>query len=33
MTLEETVVTKLQQVPESEGKRLLHLIVEWIEQL
>jgi hypothetical protein len=33
MTLEETVVAKLQQVPESERKRLLHLIAEWIEQL
>jgi len=32
MTLEETVVAKLQQVPEGERERLLHLIDEWIEQ-
>jgi hypothetical protein len=32
MTLEETVVAKLQQIPESERNKLLHLIDEWIEQ-
>ncbi len=32
MTLEETIVAKLQQVPQSERTRLLHLIDEWIEQ-
>ena len=32
MTLEETVVAKLQQLPENEREKLLFLIDEWIEQ-
>jgi len=32
MTLEEAVVTKLQQLPENQRKKLLFLIDEWIEQ-
>jgi hypothetical protein len=32
MTLEETIIAKLQQVPERERGRLLQLIDEWIEQ-
>jgi hypothetical protein len=33
MVLLETVVTKLQQLPESEQERLLRLMDEWIEEL
>ena len=32
MTLEEVVVAKLQQLPESERQKLLVLIDAWIEQ-
>jgi hypothetical protein len=32
MTLEEAIVAKLQQLPESERQKLLVLIDEWIEQ-
>jgi hypothetical protein len=32
MTLEEAVVAKLQQLPESEREKLLFLIDEWIKQ-
>jgi hypothetical protein len=32
MTLEEAVVTKLRQLPESERQQLLVLIDAWIEQ-
>jgi len=32
MTLEEAVVAKLQQLPESERQKLLLLIDAWIEQ-
>jgi hypothetical protein len=32
MTLEEVVVTKLQQLPENERQKLLVLIDTWIEQ-
>ena len=32
MTLEETVVAKLHQLPEHERKRLLVLINEWVER-
>ena len=32
MTLEEIVVTKLQQLPENERQQLLVLIDTWIEQ-
>jgi len=32
MTLEETVVAKLHQLPEHERKRLLVLINEWLER-
>jgi hypothetical protein len=32
MTLEEIVVTKLQQLPEHERQKLLALIDTWIEQ-
>jgi hypothetical protein len=32
MTLEEAVVAKLQQLPESERRKLLLLIDAWIEQ-
>jgi hypothetical protein len=32
MTLEEAVVAKLQQLPESERQQLLLLIAAWIEQ-
>ena len=32
MTLEEAVVAKLQQLPESARQKLLVLIDEWIEQ-
>jgi hypothetical protein len=32
MTLEEVVVAKLQQLPESERQKLLVFIDEWIEQ-
>ena len=32
MTLEETVVAKLKQLPENERKRVLALIDEWIER-
>jgi hypothetical protein len=32
MTLEEIVVTKLQQLPEHEQQKLLALIDTWIEQ-
>jgi hypothetical protein len=32
MTLEETIVAKLQRVPEGQRERVLVLIDEWIEQ-
>ena len=32
MTLEETVVAKLHQLPEHERKRLLVVINEWVER-
>ena len=32
MTLEETIITKLQQLPEGKREQVLLLIDEWIEQ-
>ena len=32
MTLEEVIITKLQQLPENERQKLLTLIDAWIEQ-
>ncbi len=32
MTLEETIVAKLQRVPEGQREKVLFLIDEWIEQ-